>query len=199
MYVELYVFSPIYLHGVMPKNWQIRPYLCFVNGLFNEAFSSSNERVEWWDGLWIIHWIECERKCSWPNLEYYQGICLEGQENLSQDSQSPGRHLNPGLSRLQTRYTIPHPWHSMLYLILYIRNYSFPWWYLGNRSPVVFNFPDGIFWNRIIQDWKGGTPWCTQNYLLFNLLSSYKNGNDEMQFRENLVSYFNNILKLSNT
>jgi hypothetical protein len=40
------------------------------------------------------------KKRSWPNLRYYSGICLEGlrktTKNLSQDSRSPGRDLDPG-------------------------------------------------------------------------------------------------------
>jgi hypothetical protein len=45
-----------------------------------------------------MNWREYGRKWSWPNLRYYPGICLEGlrknTENISQDSQSPGRDLN---------------------------------------------------------------------------------------------------------
>jgi hypothetical protein len=40
------------------------------------------------------------RKRSWPNLRYYVRIWLEGlrttKKHLSQDSQSPGRDMNPG-------------------------------------------------------------------------------------------------------
>jgi hypothetical protein len=46
--------------------------------------------------------VKCKghgRKRSWPNLRYYLGICLEGliktTKNLSEDSWSPGRDLNP--------------------------------------------------------------------------------------------------------
>jgi hypothetical protein len=45
----------------------------------------------------------CGRKLSWPIFRYYtsiSGIYLEGlrktKVNLSQDSRSPGRDLNPG-------------------------------------------------------------------------------------------------------
>jgi hypothetical protein len=41
----------------------------------------------------------CGRKRPWPNLRYYNGIFLEGlrktTKNLSRDSRSPGRDLNP--------------------------------------------------------------------------------------------------------
>jgi hypothetical protein len=47
----------------------------------------------------MMNWKGCERKRSWPNLRYYPSICLEGPrktvQNLSQDSWSPGRDLNP--------------------------------------------------------------------------------------------------------
>jgi hypothetical protein len=47
----------------------------------------------------------CGRKRSWPNLRYYLGICLERlrktTKNLSQDSLSPGRGLNPRLSEYE--------------------------------------------------------------------------------------------------
>jgi hypothetical protein len=39
------------------------------------------------------------RKRSWPILRYYPGIHLEGlreTKNLSQDSQFPGKDMNPG-------------------------------------------------------------------------------------------------------
>jgi hypothetical protein len=40
------------------------------------------------------------RKRSWPNLWYYPWICLDrlrkNTKNLSQDSRSPSRYLNPG-------------------------------------------------------------------------------------------------------
>jgi hypothetical protein len=43
-------------------------------------------------------WKECGRKQSWPNLEYYPGIYLEGlrktTKNLSHDNRSPDRDLN---------------------------------------------------------------------------------------------------------
>jgi hypothetical protein len=47
-----------------------------------------------------MNWKGCGRKRSWLNLRYYPGICVEGlrktMKNLSQDSRSPGRDLNPG-------------------------------------------------------------------------------------------------------
>jgi hypothetical protein len=47
-----------------------------------------------------MNWKGCGRKWLWPNLRYYPGICLEElrktTKNLSQDSQSLGRGLNPG-------------------------------------------------------------------------------------------------------
>jgi hypothetical protein len=40
------------------------------------------------------------KKLSWHNLKYYPDTCLEGPRkttrNVSQDTQSPGRNLNPG-------------------------------------------------------------------------------------------------------
>jgi hypothetical protein len=48
----------------------------------------------------MMNWKGFEWKRSWPNLRYYSGICLQGlsktTKNLSQDSCSPGRDLNPG-------------------------------------------------------------------------------------------------------
>jgi hypothetical protein len=41
----------------------------------------------------------CGRTRSWPNLRYYPDIFLgteENYENLSPDSRSPGRDMNPG-------------------------------------------------------------------------------------------------------
>jgi hypothetical protein len=47
-----------------------------------------------------MNWKGCGRKRSWPNLRYYSGICQERlrktTKNLSQDSRSLGRDLNPG-------------------------------------------------------------------------------------------------------
>jgi hypothetical protein len=47
-----------------------------------------------------MNWKRCGIKRSWPNLRRYPGICVEGLRktttNLSQDSRSPGRDLNPG-------------------------------------------------------------------------------------------------------
>jgi hypothetical protein len=75
---------------------------------------------------WILNWIRCERKRSWPNLMYYPGIYLEGlckTRNLHQCSRSPDRDMKPGppeyeaevcssptsLSAvmLSSRYTVP--------------------------------------------------------------------------------------------
>jgi hypothetical protein len=48
----------------------------------------------------MINWKGCGSKRSWPNSQYYAGICLEGlrktSKNLSQDSRSPGLYLNQG-------------------------------------------------------------------------------------------------------
>jgi hypothetical protein len=47
-----------------------------------------------------MNWKGCGRKRSWPNKRHYPGIFLEGlrksTKNLSWDSRSPGRDLNPG-------------------------------------------------------------------------------------------------------
>jgi hypothetical protein len=47
-----------------------------------------------------MNWKGCGKKRSWPNLRYYPSICLEGlrktTKNLSQDTRSPVRDLNPG-------------------------------------------------------------------------------------------------------
>jgi hypothetical protein len=47
-----------------------------------------------------MNWKRRGRKRSWPNLRYCHGIYLEGlrktTKNLSWDSRSPGRDLNPG-------------------------------------------------------------------------------------------------------
>jgi hypothetical protein len=52
-----------------------------------------------------MNWKGCGRKRSWPNERCYFGIFLEGlrktKKNLSQDSWSPGRDLNPGPSEYE--------------------------------------------------------------------------------------------------
>jgi hypothetical protein len=48
----------------------------------------------------MMNWKGCGRKRSWSNLRYYPRIWLDRTrktiKNLSQDSRSPGRDLNPG-------------------------------------------------------------------------------------------------------
>jgi hypothetical protein len=45
------------------------------------------------------------KKRMWPYLNFYTGIFLEGlrktSKHISQDSQSPGRYLNPGPSEYE--------------------------------------------------------------------------------------------------
>jgi hypothetical protein len=47
-----------------------------------------------------MNWKGCERRRSCPIIRYQPGICLEGlrktTKDLSQDSRSPGQHLNLG-------------------------------------------------------------------------------------------------------
>jgi hypothetical protein len=70
------------------------------NSVFNDVFQNSdctayNEMVisEWWI------WKDVEKKGRGLILSYYPGIYFEGlrkiTKNLSQDSRSPGRDLNP--------------------------------------------------------------------------------------------------------
>jgi hypothetical protein len=73
---------------------------------FNNAFSATETNsVEWNGDKWMMNWKRCWRR-SWPNLRYYPGICLEGlrktTNNLSRDSRSQDRDLNPDL-RIQSR------------------------------------------------------------------------------------------------
>jgi hypothetical protein len=48
----------------------------------------------------MIHWKRFGRKRSWANFKvlprHSPGGTEENHENLSRDSRSPGRHLNPG-------------------------------------------------------------------------------------------------------
>jgi hypothetical protein len=68
---------------------------------------------EWW----IIKYKGYGRKRSWPYLRYYPSTCLEGlsktMRNLSQDRQSPGRDLYPGLHEYEARVLTTWPRHSV--------------------------------------------------------------------------------------
>jgi hypothetical protein len=48
----------------------------------------------------MLNWIGCGRRRPWPNLGYYNMICLEGLSN-SQDSWSTGRYSNPGTAEYE--------------------------------------------------------------------------------------------------
>jgi hypothetical protein len=60
----------------------------------------------------------CARKRSWLNLMYYPGIYLEGLRktttNLSHDSQSPGRGLNPRSTNYEGKLLTTRPRQSVL-------------------------------------------------------------------------------------
>jgi hypothetical protein len=48
----------------------------------------------------MMNWKGFGSKRSWPNLRYYPSLCRDGlrkiTKNLTQDSRSPCRYLNPG-------------------------------------------------------------------------------------------------------
>jgi hypothetical protein len=60
----------------------------------------------------------CGKKQLWPNLRSYPGIYLEGlrktMKTLSQDSQFPGRDLNPGPPEYEAGVLTTHPRHLVL-------------------------------------------------------------------------------------
>jgi hypothetical protein len=68
-----------------------------------------------------MNWKGCGRKRSWPNLRYYPGICLglrKTTKNLSQDSRTPGRDLNPGPPKYEARV-------QTISTTTYVRTYNF--------------------------------------------------------------------------
>jgi hypothetical protein len=56
-------------------------------------------------------------KWSWTCLRYHPGICVEElrktTKNLSQDTRSPGRDLNPGLPAYEAVLVITRPRRSV--------------------------------------------------------------------------------------
>jgi hypothetical protein len=52
----------------------------------------------WMKDMWNMNWKGCWGRRSWPNLQYYPGICLarlrKTTKILSQDSRFSGRDLN---------------------------------------------------------------------------------------------------------
>jgi hypothetical protein len=60
-----------------------------------------------------MNWEGYGRKRSWANLMYYPAICLVGlrktTKNLSQDSRSPDRRLNPVYSEYETGVLTTRP------------------------------------------------------------------------------------------
>jgi hypothetical protein len=69
------------------------------------------------DDKWVINWKGFVRKRSWPNCEvlsrHLPGRTEGNHENLSQDSRSPGRDLNPGCPEYEGVLTA-WPWRSVL-------------------------------------------------------------------------------------
>jgi hypothetical protein len=63
-----------------------------------------------------MDWKGCGRKQSWPNWRQYHGVCLEGLRktttNLNQDSQSPGRGLEPGPPKYEAGVITTRIWCS---------------------------------------------------------------------------------------
>jgi hypothetical protein len=100
---------------------QILCWYLYSRGLFNDAFSvikiiESNGRVvsDWWTGK------SFGSKRSRPNLRRYSRIRLEGlrntTKNISQDSWSPGRDLNPEPPEYEARVLATRPRRSITML-----------------------------------------------------------------------------------
>jgi hypothetical protein len=64
-----------------------------------------------------MDWNGFGRKRLWPILRYYPSICLEGfrktKKNLSPDSQSPDRELNPGPPEYGVLTTQHNVWYFL--------------------------------------------------------------------------------------
>jgi hypothetical protein len=67
----------------------------------------------------MMNWRVCEESGHGPNLRYYPGLCLEvlskNTRNLSQDSQSLGRELDPGPPEYNAGVLTTRPRHSVKY------------------------------------------------------------------------------------
>jgi hypothetical protein len=83
-----------------------------------------------------MNWEGCGRKRSWTNSRYYPGICLEGlrktMKNLSQDSRSPGRDLNPGPLEYEAGVVTTRPRRSVYTAVYYQATHQVA--YVGSRS-----------------------------------------------------------------
>jgi hypothetical protein len=71
--------------------------------------------IEWNGGTWMMNWKLLE---AWLNLRYYPGMSggtEKNTENLSQDSRSPRRYLNPGPHEYEAVLLTTLPQRSVLH------------------------------------------------------------------------------------
>jgi hypothetical protein len=84
----------------------------FICSLFNDALSVTKSiRYQ------MMNWKEFGRKWKSPNFKipswHSPGRTEKRHENLSQDSRSPGRGLNPGPPKYEARVLTTQPWRLL--------------------------------------------------------------------------------------
>jgi hypothetical protein len=108
------------------NNQQVRivpiQIIIIMCGMFNEAFSNSDFKAY---DLWVINWKGCGRNLQCSNLRYDPTVSLQrpkkGMKDFSQYSRFPGRYLNLGFSRYETRLLLTWTWRSVIQLSVSIQ------------------------------------------------------------------------------